>query len=279
MAFTLSRLKINYINCILFAVIILIFHGCKANKSNKETINIDSPFEYTKGAITRGDTTKRDIALVFTGDSFAEGAESINTILRNHKIQASFFFTGNFYRNEAFAANIETLIKDSHFLGAHSDQHLLYCDWNNRDSLLVTRDEFRIDVLNNYKALNEFGVTSIEAHYYLPPYEWYNDSISIWTKELGLELINYTYGTLSHTDYTTPDMKAYRSSKEIYNSIIEYEENTRSGLNGFILLFHIGTEEGRKDKFYRNSLEQLIKELSDRGYSFKRIDELLNEHS
>jgi len=34
-------------------------------------------------------------------------------------------------------------------LGPHSDQHLLYCDWDKRDSLLVTREDFRIDLQLN----------------------------------------------------------------------------------------------------------------------------------
>ena len=33
-----------------------------------------------------------------------------------------------------------------------------------------------------------------EAYLFLPPYEWYNQTISNWAKELGLTLINYTPG-------------------------------------------------------------------------------------
>jgi peptidoglycan/xylan/chitin deacetylase (PgdA/CDA1 family) len=109
----------------------------------------------------------------------------------------------------------------------------------------------------------------------LPPYEWYNDSISAWTKSLGFQLINYTPGTLSHADYTTPEMPNYRNSEVIYRSIINFERESARGLNGFILLSHIGTSPDRKDKFYYK-LDVLITELKTRGYHFKRIDELLS---
>jgi peptidoglycan/xylan/chitin deacetylase (PgdA/CDA1 family) len=54
-----------------------------------------------------------------------------------------------------------------------------------------------------------------------------------------------------------------------------YEVNSTNGLNGFILLVHIGTDPRRSDKFYKR-LPELINELKDRGYQFVRIDEMLN---
>ncbi len=108
----------------------------------------------------------------------------------------------------------------------------------------------------------------------MPPYEWYNDSIAVWSKELNLQLINYTPGTLSHADYTTPEMKNYRSSQTIWNSIIDFEKKSPSGLNGFILLLHIGTDPKRTDKFYLR-LPELIFWLKQKNYRLMKIDELL----
>jgi peptidoglycan/xylan/chitin deacetylase (PgdA/CDA1 family) len=119
-----------------------------------------------------------------------------------------------------------------------------------------------------------FGIDRKSAPYFLPPYEWYNDSIAAWTKYLGLQLVNYTPGTLSHADYTTPDLKNYRSSETIMNSIISYESSHVSGLNGFILLMHIGAGPLRKDKFYQQ-LPELIVWLKSKKYKLVRIDELL----
>src|SRR5262249_28821246 len=149
-------------------------------------------------------STKKKIALVFTGDEFADGANNIIQTLHQQNVKASFFLTGKFYGNAAFKNIILRLKNDRHYLGPHSDQHLLYCDWNKRDSLLVTADRFKTDLLNNYHAMASFGIRQADAGYFLPPYEWYNDSISAWTRQLGLQLINYTPGTLSHTDYTVP---------------------------------------------------------------------------
>ena len=122
--------------------------------------------------------------------------------------------------------------------------------------------------------MKEAGIKKENARYFLPPYEWYNDTIAAWTKELGLQLINFTPGTLSHADYTTPEMKNYRGSDIIYKSIVDYEKNSHSGLNGFILLMHIGTDRKRTDKFYHR-LPELIKFLRAKGYQFQTVDNML----
>ena len=232
--------------------------------------------QYLYGAIIRGDTAHKNISLVFTGDEYADGGEHILAVLQRHQIPASFFLTGRFYRNPRFAPLIRKLVSQGHYLGAHSDQHLLYCDWEHRDSLLLSRDQFTEDLEMNYTAMSSFGISKAEAPYFLPPYEWYNDSISAWTSSMDLRLVNYTPGTLSHADYTLPDMPEYRSSETIYNSIMEYESGRADRLSGFILLSHVGTAPERTDKFYL-LLEDLIMELKALGYQFCRIDSLLTD--
>jgi peptidoglycan/xylan/chitin deacetylase (PgdA/CDA1 family) len=212
--------------------------------------------------------------LVFTGHEFGEGGEFIAKTLEEQKIKASFFFTGSFYANPAFKMTIEKLKSKGNYLGPHSNEHLLYCDWNKRDSLLVSKKQFTEDLLANYKWMADHGIQKQRASYFLPPYEWYNDSISQWTKELGIQLINYTPGTLSHADYTTTNDKNYRSSELINNSIFNFEKSKPSGLNGFILLMHIGAGPERADKFYRR-LPELIKMLKAKSYQFQTVEELL----
>ena len=212
--------------------------------------------------------------MVFTGDEFADGGEVIIDVLNKNDVKASFFLTGKFYKNPAFRSIIEKLKSNDHYMGAHSDQHLLYADWTNRDSLLVTKRQFTKDLLKNYGRMKSFKIDKTNAQYFLPPYEWYNRSIAKWTQELGLTLINFSPGTRSAADYTYPGMNGYRSSAEIYNSIIDYEQRDENGLNGFILLTHIGTDSRRTDKFYMK-LDQLIHELKGKGYALVKINDLL----
>ena len=219
--------------------------------------------------------------MVFTGHEFAEGGNFIANTLQQQKIKASFFFTGDFYNNHSNEILINRLVKDKNFLGNHSDKHLLYCDWSKRDSLLVSKFEFLSDLFPLTETLGHLaekaeqpGYKLAFIRYFLPPYEWYNDKIAAWCKEAGIQLINYTPGTLSHADYTTLKDKNYRNSETIYNSIIDYERSKPAGLNGFMLLMHIGAGPDRKDKFYVR-LPELIKYLKQKGYQFQTVDQLL----
>ena len=231
-------------------------------------------FSCEQGAIIRGDTSYKSLSLVFTGDEYADGGEHIRSVLHAEQVKGAFFFTGNFYRNPECEDLIRNLRDDGHYMGAHSDRHLLYCDWEKRDSLLVTREKFLLDLEMNYQEMEQFGIAREQALYFLPPYEWYNDSISAWTRAGGLQLINFTPGTRSNADYTTPGMPSYISSEDIYRSIVDYESKDPSGLNGFILLIHTGTSPERSDKFYLY-LDELIIWLKDRGYELLSVDELL----
>ena len=118
------------------------------------------------------------------------------------------------------------------------------------------------------------GVSRSSIRFFLPAYEQPNAQIAAWSRELGLTLINYTPGTRSNADYTGEADKNFVSSQKIYDSIINKEKKDPHGLNGFILLLHIGAGPGRTDKF-SNRFGQLLDYLSGKGYQFVRVDELL----
>ena len=218
---------------------------------------------YQDGGIIRTDPSVKHIDFVFTAADKADGAERIISTLRKYNIKGGFFFTGEFF--EMYPDVVRRLVAEGHYVGSHSYGHLLYAPWGNRDSLLVTKQEFEEDMFKSYKLLREFGIT--DAPYFIPPYEHYNATISSWARQLGLQVINYTPGTLTNGDYTTPEMKRYFSSKEILGRIWEYERTDPNGLNGHIMLIHFGTDPVRTDKFY-DKLPGLIRELRRKGYSF-----------
>ena len=90
---------------------------------------------------------------------------------------------------------------------------------------------------------------------------------------MGIQVVNFTPGTGSNADYTTPDMKNYRSSKTIYDKIMEVEK--KEGLNGHLMLIHFGTHDDRTDKFYNGYMEKMIKTLKRKGYTFTPLREAI----
>jgi peptidoglycan/xylan/chitin deacetylase (PgdA/CDA1 family) len=185
-------------------------------------------------------------------------------------VKGSFFLTGNFLRNPEFQSVVQQMRAEGHAIGPHSDRHLLYNSWENRDSLLVSEKEFRKDLKANMKELREAGTGKRKVKFFLAPFEWYNREIAEWSRETGLTLINFTPGTGTNADYTTPGMGGYKSSDVLWDHLSRFEERNRLGLKGAIILVHLGTHPDRQDKFY-NRLGDLIDELRRRGYDFGRF--------
>ena len=222
------------------------------------------------GALVRTDPGKKTIHLVFSAHDSGEGFRKVLDVLDQFGVQASFFLTGHFLRQENFREIIHEMVNKNHYVGPHSDNHLLYMPWENRDSLLVTHDLFVTDLRSNLVELEKFGISRDKASWYLAPFEWYNKKIVEWTEGEGMKLLNFTPGLGTQADYTTPDMVNYRSSEQILEGISRFEASDTYGLNGVIMLIHPGTEPEREDKFYLK-LEYLLDLLVSKGYTFKRF--------
>lgn len=229
---------------------------------------------WVEGAIVRGPTSEKRIALVFTGHEFAEGAPTILDALAQQKARASFFVTGVFLANREFDPVVRRIVADGHYLGPHSDQHLLLCDWTPRKTRLVSREAFAADLTANLEKISRF--TPAPTRWYLPPYEHYDAEIARWTEALRRRLINFSPGTRSTADYTPESARNFVPSDTIVRSILDRERSDPHGLNGFILLLHVGAGPERKDKLHLK-FPALLEELATRGYHFARVDELLGQ--
>ncbi|HNX66136.1 MAG TPA: glycoside hydrolase family 9 protein [Bacteroidales bacterium] len=235
--------------------------GRSENASHSTDITDDN------GAVIRKNSDQKVIYLIFSADSFGDGAEHILNTLEKRNIKGSFFLTGNYLRDKKNSSIVKRMVAGDHFIGPHSDNHLLYASWEKRDSLLVTRKLFEDDLRANYAVLAKAGYKGSDR-YFLPPYEWYNKAIASWTDDMGITLINFTPGTGTNADYTTPDMKNYISSDQLLQRLKTFEE--KNNMNGAFLLIHLGTSPARTDKFYLR-LDDIIQYFSDKGYKFLKL--------
>jgi peptidoglycan/xylan/chitin deacetylase (PgdA/CDA1 family) len=225
--------------------------------------------------IVRGPRDVRRMALVFTGHEFAEGATVILDTLARHRAHASFFLTGTFLRTNAYAGIVKRMVQEGHYVGPHSDGHLLYCPWEGPKVTLVSRSAFASDLERNLEELERFGISAQDVRYFLPPYEWYNPEIVEWSKAAGMTLICHTPGTRSNADYTEEGTPQFVSSDAIFDSIVRREREDPDGLNGFMLLLHLGAGPGRTDKFHAR-FGALLDLLVEGGYELVRVDTLLD---
>ncbi|MEN6619673.1 MAG: glycoside hydrolase family 9 protein [Rikenellaceae bacterium] len=229
---------------------------------------VSSVVKDSQGAIVRVNPAKKVIYLIFSADSMFQGGEKILSALAKNKIKGSFFFTGNFFRLEPQRFIIGKIIEEGHYVGGHSDKHLLYAPWGNRAESLLSQDSVANDLRQNFAEMAKFGIKASDATWFLPPYEWYNKEVVNIASCLGLTTINYTPGTTTPADYTDPSMKNYHTSQELIDNLFSFEKS--DGLNGALILIHPGVVKERPDKLY-DRLDEIIKRLRKLGYSFERL--------
>src|SRR5947207_2442668 len=127
------------------------------------------------GAIIRADKNAKKLALVFTGDEYGESTEPILDTLKQRKIKAAFFVTGNFLRQAALRRQMQRATAEGHYVGPHSDSHSLYASWDERDKSLVTEEFFKKDLQKNIADLRAIGALQRDQPiFFIPPYENYN---------------------------------------------------------------------------------------------------------
>jgi peptidoglycan/xylan/chitin deacetylase (PgdA/CDA1 family) len=229
---------------------------------------------FDHGGVVRGDVSKKQLALIFTGGDFGEGTEHILNVLRDQHIHASFFVTGDFLRKPEDVPLIRRAIKEGHYVGPHSDRHPLYCPWEDREKTLVSEEDFRADLQKNIDDLRALGALQDKSKpiFFIPPYEWFDADQVSWSRKMNVLLFNFTPGSGSNRDWAPEGHKSFVPSQQITDDILAYEQKDPHGLNGFMLLLHVGSE--RKDKTFL-LLEPLVIELKKRDYGFARINELL----
>ena len=253
--------------CCILASIALLLPACNTTQPRTE-------WTYDQGAPIRGDVRDKQLALVFTGGEHAEGTEQILHVLDELDTRASFFVTGNFLALPAAAGWVRRMVAGGHYVGPHSHAHLLYCAWEDRGQTLVSEPQFREDLQQNIDALRALGALPAgQDVYFIPPSEWYNAEIVEWARAMNVRLFNFTPGSGSNRDWIPESHPRFVSSQVIFDEILDYEQRDPHGLNGFVLLLHLGSQ--REDKMHE-LLKPLLVELRQRGYRSVRIDELLN---
>lgn len=215
------------------------------------------------------------IHLIFTADSMFEGAPEALDAMARRGVKASFFLTGNYLRDSAaHAPVIERILADCHYLGPHGDRHILIADWNRERSTLASPDSALADMKANIALLADFGVDTSRVKTIVPSFEWYNADHIAAFRASGLRPVSPTPGVETYRDYTLPDDPYYLSSDALMRQLLDYSDPVNAAnphpLDGFIILFHLGTQDERTDKLYHR-LPAILDTLTSRGYRFTAL--------
>ena len=233
------------------------------------------------GVVTRMDTTQKKVYLVFTAhysrkdkgafENF-DGIVPVLDVLQEKGVKGSFFPTGECFRVKKYRKPLKRIIREGHYLSAHSNKHLLLCPEDDHSVNLVTADSIARDIAGMETELNKLGLSKKDYSWMIPPYENYNDFSAAVLRGLGYKLVNPTPGILTGLDWAPEGAPNFISGDAILDSIWALEE--KNGLNGVVLLVHAMKYPNRKDadRTYTR-LGEIIDGLKERGYTFGTFKE------
>lgn len=247
-----------------------------------ETIRLDfaSPTsEYLAKNFTRGIQSEKQIALTFDGDYLNNMADSILTILQDRKIPATFFLTGRFI--EKYPETVRRIVADGHVVGNHTwrHPHLTQYESTRKHDLHpdINREKLHSELKKTAELFEEITGKSM-SRYWRAPYGEHNYQIRLWAAELGYRQIGWTRDRRLKLSLDTMDWVAdensplYQNPQDILNNILKFEAQSEFGMNGGIVLMHLGSL--READYPFEVIDTIIDELKSRGYVFVSIPQM-----
>ena len=195
-----------------------------------------------QNVIVNGDTTKQNIALTFDDAPDENNTAHLLNILKAHHVKAAFFMIGS-TMNDNNTTVVKRASEEGHLVLNHTFTH----------PRLSNLNESNITAQLDHAAAR---IETITGHYpllYRPPYGSINPLVVNTLNVHGLTTVLWSLDSL---DWTLKDSNA------VVENVLTHIRN------GDIILMH-------RNPTSVGALPSIIEKLSERGYTFVRLDELL----
>jgi len=235
---------------------------------------------YLANDLSRGNMERKQVSLTFDGGSTDNAAQQILDILKENDLPVTIFLTGEFIKK--FPEITRRIVQEGHEVGNHTWNHphltSYAADKLNATLPNVTR-EFVHDQLTRAAQLFEEVAGAKMAPFWRAPFGEHNAEIRQWAAELGYRHVGWTRGRSWQESMDTMDWvadttsNAYHPAEEILAHLMKLADGETPGLNGGIILTHLGSHRQDGDHFY-TVLPRLISGLREKNYALVKISEL-----
>lgn len=192
------------------------------------------------------DIDKKELFLTFdAGYENGHTAKILDT-LKKHHVKATFFVVGNFI--ETSPDLVKRMVKEGHLVGNHTFTHPDMSE-------IATEEAFRQE-LAKLEDLYEKTTGKKMKKYYRPPQGKYSESNLKMAKKMGYHTI---FWSLAYVDWYESDQPTREEALEKMVPRIH---------PGAIVLLHSTSATNAQ------VLDELLTKWEDKGYSFKRVDQL-----
>lgn len=197
-------------------------------------------------ALTKGNVNENQVALTFNISWGEEKVFDILKVLKDHKIQATFFVSGEWA--ERHPQIIEKITEDQHELGMLGYRYESYLDQE--------IDQVRKDISYAKELFKKLGHDDIK--YIRPPSGHFNKEIIKIAEEQGLEVIHWS---VNPNDWENP------GTEEITNYVLDQTKG------GDIVLLHASDSA----KQTAGALQSILPKIKDNNMTFVTLSALISE--
>lgn len=202
--------------------------------------------------VNRLDDNEGIIYLTFD-DGPSSTTSKVLDILKKENIKATFFIVNY---NDYYIDTIKRIVREGHTIGLHSYTH-------NYKYIYSSEDAYFEDLLKLKDKLK--NTTGIDSNIIRFP-GGSSNTISSFNKGIMSRLSKLVKETgYRYFDWTidSKDAGGAKNSEDVYNNVIK---NLKANRNNMVLMHDFGNNQKTVD-----SLEKIIKEAKEKGYSFSKI--------
>ena len=219
--------------------------GIKRNNNNEQPDvgkKNQSVLEQNNG-ICLGNKEKKVIYLTFDEGYEAGYTSKILEVLKQNDVKATFFITAHYLNTQEQL--VKQMLEEGHIVGNHTVNH--------KSMPSLSDEQVNTEVMKLHQSIYE--KFAYEMKYIRPPMGEYSERTLNITKSLGYKTVMWSFAYKDWDEKNQPDeLKA----KEMVISNLH---------NGEIMLLH------GNSKTNTNILDSIIKEIKNKGYEIKSLDE------
>jgi len=232
--------------------------------------------------INNASTSINLFALTFDGGSSANAADDILDTLASRGVKSTVFLTGAFIKR--YPKTVMRIAAEGHELGNHTMNHPHLTTYAENRTQATRPGVSRSSFLSELTAPEHLLFEKTEGLRFAPlwraPFGEYNQEICEWALSAGYIHIGWRQGGSWRVNLDTNDWvanetsPAYKTPQEVFDKIVRIA-STPGGLNGGIILMHLGTERTQRSKQVHTILGKLIDTLRSMGYQPVTVSTLL----
>ncbi|MFZ7130990.1 MAG: polysaccharide deacetylase family protein [Eubacteriales bacterium] len=189
---------------------------------------------------------EKELYLTFNcGYEYNNYTEEVLNILKEENIKAVFFITGDYLRSNSEI--VKRMIDEGHIVGNHGNTHAFLSE--------LSEDEIRKEIIDFEKAYEDVTGVKFSKKYFRPASGAFSEQVLVIANDLSYETV---FWSLAYKDWETDHQP---STETVYNNIMNGTHD------GCILMLHTVSISNK------NVLKEAIRDLKEKSYIFKSIEE------